>query len=376
MFSVVLVGILAAAAFLKKDTAVSNSPPSTGMEAPDPETAARMMARLQEIVKESDAPISFYGQVIDQNSQPVEGAKITIHIRYYDPTMTKDHFQATKQIIVNTDRNGRFAIENARGSSLGVDTISKDGFEFTFPSNRNRGFNYDRRQGKPHLPDKNNPAIFHLRKIGTTTFLLKNPSPSPVFVRPDGNAVCVDFFRIEDDWPDESKRHPHIPGFTVSGSLSKDTRDWVLTFKGKNADDKVLLLDQIVYEAPGQVYAPSAELKFFLRKNPRVPHRGPMYPHELNACLIVRSAKPPIFTRVDLKIFPRQEEKCDIKYEITVNPYGERGFEYASEIDKYLDVRVRLHKQAVLALCRGQLAPKPDIPKLIQIAKEKAAKKK
>jgi len=375
MFSVVLVGIMAAAVFLKKDIAASNSKPPTGMEAPDPETSARIMARFQEIAKESDAPISFYGQVIDQYSRPVEGAKITVHIQHYDSTRTKDYLQATKRIIVNTDGNGRFAIENERGSSLGVNTISKDGFEFTFPSNRNRSFNYNRRQGKPHLPDKNNPAVFHLRKMGPTTFLLKNPCPTPVFVRPDGNAVCVDFFRIEDDWPAESKRHPHIPGFTVSGSLSKDTRDWVLTFRGKHADDKVLLLDQIVYKAPEQGYAPSAELKFFLRKNPRVPGRGLAYPHELTACLIVQSAKPPIFTRIDLQIFPDKEVGCNVNYEITVNPYDERGFEYASEIGKYLDVRVRLHKQAVRALCQGQLPPKPDIPKLIQEAKDPATKK-
>ena len=42
--------------------------------------------------------------------------------------------------------------------------------------------------------------------------------------------------------------------------------------------------------------------------------------------------------------------------------------------DKYWDVQESLQKQAVHALCNGQIPPKPDIPKLIQEAKEKAAK--
>lgn len=336
---------------------------------------AAVSAAMEKAAKELDVPVSFYGKVLDQYGEPVEGALVELHLTHYDPVNApRGYFSAVKTILVSTDGVGLFVVANERGSGLSVNTISKADYEFVRSQNKNSGFAYIRLYNDRHIPDKAKPVLFHLRKMGATTFLLKGMELINSFaVRPDGKPVVVEFSNDRNFFaPDTAEP---FPGFAVTASLDKETRDWVLTFKGKHKGDRVALLDQIVYEAPAQGYEPSAELRVSLQENP-VKGRGPTYPHSKEAYLVVRSEKPETYMRVAMQIYPREEERCDIWHDILLNPYGDKSFELASEVDECWDIRERLRKEAIRALCNGKLPPKPDIPKLIEEAKAQSGVKK
>jgi len=346
-----------------------------GQEDRDRAEDAAVRAAMEKGAKEADVLVSFFGKIVDQNDNPVENAEVKIGLKHYDPNQPDKLFSAIKSIIFKTDKSGLFSVKSEKGRELYIGSISKDGYEFVFSENQNRGFDYQLNHTDRHIPDEAKPVVFHLRKIGLTTFLLEKNNQE-IEIRPDGKAIVVEIFKNRNYYaPDNNKL---FPGFAVSATLSKDTRNWVLTFKGKHEGDTVVMLDRLIYEAPAPEagYLPSTEVKVTLQPN-EILGREPIYPHEIEVYLIVQSAKPKVFTRVKLRIFPREEEKCIITYDMTVNPYGERTFEYAKAIDKYWDVRMFLQKEAIHALCNGELPPKPNIEKLIEQAKaEKEAKQK
>jgi hypothetical protein len=92
------------------------------------------MRSVQGFNKERNAPIEFYGQVIDQNSHPLAGVKIKISIPQeymFAPTASGD-FPISNNIVrleKETDADGRFEITGERGYGVDMDLIQKDGYE-------------------------------------------------------------------------------------------------------------------------------------------------------------------------------------------------------------------------------------------------------
>jgi hypothetical protein len=103
--------------------------------------------------------IEFYGEVVDENSQPVEGAQVS-----FSETYTSGPVQT------NTDANGLFSISGVSGAYLSVQ-VAKTGF---YASKSNQvSFQYSPAMAADYFrPDANNPVIFHLRKKGAGVSLV------------------------------------------------------------------------------------------------------------------------------------------------------------------------------------------------------------
>jgi hypothetical protein len=112
--------------------------------------AAQMLASWQ-------APIEFYGKVVDENSNAVTGAKVSFH------WVEEPKPEGNRTSTTTSDANGLFSLQGARGPSLAV-SVSKEGY-------------YTSRQGLPEFryglfqdgnfsPDPQNPVVFHLKKKG------------------------------------------------------------------------------------------------------------------------------------------------------------------------------------------------------------------
>jgi hypothetical protein len=106
---------------------------------------------------EGKTPIEFYGKVIDQFSNGVEGANVVLAwTTVVGPTPTPE-----KRMM--SGRNGLFSISDIRGKRLAVD-VSKEGYLST--SNSSQSFEYsDFTDQLFHVPDANNPVIFRLQKL-------------------------------------------------------------------------------------------------------------------------------------------------------------------------------------------------------------------
>jgi hypothetical protein len=109
------------------------------------------------------APIDFWGQVIDQNRQPVAGAKISY-------SAVQKYFKDATPIDGGyTDGQGYFFKTGMSGSSVLV-SVYKEGYYATDQSGRRFGY------GMPSgdsPPTKETPAIFVLHKAGEAEPLMK-----------------------------------------------------------------------------------------------------------------------------------------------------------------------------------------------------------
>jgi len=105
------------------------------------------------------SPISFWGKVVDQNQQPVDG--VHIHYEAVDrPWESGDKYDGS------SDETGLFLISGVHGIGLYV-RVSKEGY-YQLGDKSMRGFH----TGSSDMPTKDNPAIFELRKMGETEPLI------------------------------------------------------------------------------------------------------------------------------------------------------------------------------------------------------------
>lgn len=149
------------------------SRPTTSNNAPDtyPQQSLRNQSReaavkayLQNVRRDPQyqwkIPIRFYGKVVDENNEPVQGA--TVHFQWNDRS-AKGSSEATKL----SDSQGSFSLTEVQGKFLGV-RAEKDGY-YALEGAGIVGFEYaNPAENWFYEPDANNPVVFQLRKKGET----------------------------------------------------------------------------------------------------------------------------------------------------------------------------------------------------------------
>jgi len=125
----------------------------------------RRYLRAKDGSYEWKTPISFYGQVLDQDNHPVEGVHISM-------SWTDMSLKGTSETTRLSDSLGRFEVTGIRGKRFGIRSIAKSGYLEARGSNR-YSFEYPGFwEPTYHEPDVNNPVIFRLRKIGAPAPLI------------------------------------------------------------------------------------------------------------------------------------------------------------------------------------------------------------
>jgi Carboxypeptidase regulatory-like domain len=105
------------------------------------------------VLSRNQASLDIYGKVIDQNGEPVAGAKVQANVMLtVSMVETRDEIHFTE-----TDANGRFKFLGLRGAELGI-RPQKQGYEYkqksTFSS-----------RPSDYRPDPNNPVVFTMWKL-------------------------------------------------------------------------------------------------------------------------------------------------------------------------------------------------------------------
>jgi hypothetical protein len=146
-------------------------------------------ALQQEILRDWQRPIDFYGKVVDEGTNPVAGASVTFGWSEF-PTE-----QGARKATTTSDAQGLFSLHDQRGPSLDV-WVSKP--EYTSSHNGQWGFIYAHGAVK-YAPDSSNPVIFVLHKKGEGTQLItsQNGMKSDVWVHvpPNNTPVTVDLLK-------------------------------------------------------------------------------------------------------------------------------------------------------------------------------------
>ena len=150
-----------------------------------------LISGAHEKLKTGTVPIVFYGQVIDQDSQPVLDAAIKVKVIYYGgfslaKLLNMEGNYKERELKLITDAEGRFKVDGVEGESLRV-WVSKEGY-----SGPERESLYDYNPAEKnllHQPDPANPELFTLWKSGAGVDLLtsevrlfiKNDDPQRIY---------------------------------------------------------------------------------------------------------------------------------------------------------------------------------------------------
>lgn len=309
-----------------------------------------------------DVIIDFYGKIVDQNTNPVTDASVTVEVLHYsaDP---KELFSGTETMEVKSSADGCFDVHDAVGRRLFVAQIRKEGCEFVLADNTNRGFDYTPGNLNIHMPNAAKPVVFVMRKLGDTTLLLERDSV--LAVTADNRYVTAELFGLtsHDLAKGRTTASTSWPGTRLRVQQDAGTGDWIWSFSGKNPGDEVILLSNRVYSAPAAGYSGEATLRLSGEiRNPIV-----------NAFLCLRSANPEMYSILALRLSytSRDQDMWRVRISSITNPYGDRCLDEEPGLEPYFQRTKALKQQARDALADGRLPAKIDAKK---IAGEERAK--
>jgi hypothetical protein len=93
--------------------------------APNNPTASNRQEQWRRSIEANNVPLDFYGEVIDQDGNPLSGVYISAAVRH----ATIENLGGETQIERTTDQSGRFDIVDVVGDSFFIKTMTKDGYE-------------------------------------------------------------------------------------------------------------------------------------------------------------------------------------------------------------------------------------------------------
>jgi hypothetical protein len=114
-----------------------------------------------------NATINFYGKVVDQDGNPLEGAKINIDIIVGEwrvvPENSSQTFVGTRidKLTVQSGSDGAFHLLDFTGHGIEIKSVKKDGYRLSLKAVRSYAYSAT---AEPFHPDANNPVVFRMWK--------------------------------------------------------------------------------------------------------------------------------------------------------------------------------------------------------------------
>lgn len=121
---------------------------------------------ITQVIKHANVPIDFWGKVVDQNGEPLEGVKITYRIQ--QPRVMWDSNSIVKKI--STDANGDFFITGDKGSCFGLKEFKKEGYRKT--EGQRVSFTYVS-SSDIYIPNKVKPKVYTMVKVDELPSLIQ-----------------------------------------------------------------------------------------------------------------------------------------------------------------------------------------------------------
>jgi hypothetical protein len=185
-------------------------------------------------------PIEFYGRVVDQHSEPVVDARVSL---------VWSGLGETPERKLLSGHDGIFTLTGVNGKGLSVQ-VGKDGYRGA-ASSTNRSFEYSAFfEPHYHVPDKDNPVIFRLWKL---------EDAEPMYFWNKLKKLTVDGQKV---WFDTKTGN-----FGASGDVAFSTKrgatyaprqfDWSLLIEASPGGGIALSSEELMFEAPKGGYEPS-----------------------------------------------------------------------------------------------------------------------
>ncbi len=223
------------------------SPAPTGASSAKP----NLKTQLQQIMNDANRPISFFGLVIDQDTNPIPGVKVTLQIRRtkeVGPVGIGDTFDYP---TLTTGADGRFTLTGANGAILAVKSLEKPGYEPSVKALRS-SYWYWREPKDAFHPNAGRPEVFRMWKKAGAEKLIDQEKMTRIPY--DGTPVAFDLLtgdKVQSggDLRLTLVRNPH--------RITYGQRNYEWTFTVEAVDGGVIESnDEQMYRAPAEGYQP------------------------------------------------------------------------------------------------------------------------
>lgn len=269
---------------------------------------------IDSFLKSKNVAINFYGKIIDQNENPIEGVTITAEISSYNDrfmTTTDSNQRSREKIKSITDETGSFSLTGLTGMTLTLEKFTKEGFK---PSMRNRTFSYH--VNEKGSTDPNNPTVYTMwKQKGETEGLIKMEK---TYRFKPGNEITVDLL--------SSKARKGIANgdFYVQinrpeDATSKKPFNWNIKIRAANGG--ILDTDDLfLYEAPIDGYKDTFDLE--------IKKEDSNWRSSLNKQFYLKSRNGEVYSSLKVEFIPRYNGNVAIRLKWLTNPNGSRNLEF------------------------------------------------
>lgn len=288
-----------------------NQPPTPVGVSPWTSAAGNPKTReeiFKSLIDGKNRPVNFFGKVVDQQGNPIEGAKVKLSLRHWAVSASVPLSQSGTAISTEkeTEATGEFEWHDESGDSLTIEQIQKPGYRLspkTYPS---------------YSPDEGSattPVIFKMWKMGTNETLV---SAQKVFgIIPDGRNYTLDLV--------QGKKTEGAAGGDVRISITrpsqisrKDKYDWSFVIEG--VDGGLLKTDdEFMYLAPESGYARVISMQFKKDDSTWTPMTKMQ--------LFLRSRNGQVYGRAEIEVQSFYNGKSALEINYSVNPSGSRNLQ-------------------------------------------------
>jgi hypothetical protein len=254
-------------------------------------------------------PISFFGKVVDQDDQPVVGAKIVLQ-------WTDMSDNGTSEQTLFTDSAGRFQLTGVSGKRLAVTQLFKDGY---YRANKGIQTSFEYAaffEPIYHQPDENNPVVFRLRKAGEIPNELV-ARETMMGIAPTGQPHYID---LQTTRKSSEAQADFAVRITRTAPKEQNRYDWSAIIEGVNGAGLIESDDEFMFEAPQKGYKPAYSYQFA--------ESSPDWESNLKRKYYVEAEGGQVYGRLEIEFLPKYQNTAAIAVRFFVNPTGSRDLEY------------------------------------------------
>lgn len=206
------------------------------------------LAELQMGLLNQNVPLRFYGQMIDQDSNPVPNVKIEVTLRHWGIKGLKESDMASFiRIEAKTGPDGRFYLRGKTGDFFDINSIRKEGYKLSEKAQ----YSYKVAGGSP-----TNPVIFKMWKKGVSEPLVEGSKIYKII--PNGQPFTIDLLNHEEK-PGISSPGDIVVKINRPEKLAPGRKfDWSYSIEAINGGIIQTNTD-FLYQAPETGYAPTYE---------------------------------------------------------------------------------------------------------------------
>ncbi|MCI0553940.1 MAG: carboxypeptidase-like regulatory domain-containing protein, partial [Anaerolineae bacterium] len=270
---------------------------------------------VQEDLKVWNVPIRFWGRVVDQNGEAVQGAMVKRFARQWTG-FGKADFSIIAKL---TDAEGGFVIDGVSGDSVSIESIEKKGYVLSNKALMNFSFGGPVNPASVHRPDPGRPVMFKMWKKGEAQPLIVQSKS--IRIPYDGTPVLLDLTRGRQVTAEgQADIRIKLARTPLEIKRGQQKFDWVVQI---DALDGGLIhsMEEFMNTAPETGYERGLEIQMLAT--------DPEWRSNLSVPLYLQIKGGKQFGRLRLNFRTDSDQpKTGFNFETYINPTGSRNLEY------------------------------------------------